>query len=136
MLLTKASEYALLSIALIAKNDDPQDTETLANALKIPKSFLAKILQALARSDILVSYKGARGGFALSKLPSEITILDIIKAVENKSANVFECSDSQNDCPGGEEKASCCSIWPYLNKLQSKVDDFLVSITLEDLLNS
>jgi Rrf2 family protein len=136
MLLTKASEYALLSIALIAKSDDPQDTETLASKLKIPKSFLAKILQALARSEILISYKGAKGGFALAKLPREISILSVIEAVETKSANVFECSDSQNDCPGGEEKASCCSIWPYLNKLQVKVDDFLTSLTLEDLLDS
>lgn len=136
MLLTKASEYALLSIALIAKSDDPQDTETLARKLNIPKSFLAKILQSLARSDILVSYKGAKGGFALAKLPYDITILDIIKAVEAKSANVFECSDSQTDCPGGVEKATFCSIWPYLNKLQGKVDDFLVSVTLKDLLES
>ena len=136
MLLTKASEYALLSIALIAKSDDPQDTETLASRLNIPKSFLAKILQALARNEILISYKGAKGGFALAKLPVEISILDVIKAVETKSANVFECSDSQMDCPGGEQKASFCSIWPYLNKLQVKVDDFLSSITLEDLLNS
>lgn len=136
MLLTKASEYALLSIALIAKSDDPQDTETLANRLNIPKSFLAKILQALARNDILISYKGAKGGFALAKLPSDVTILDIIKAVEAKSANVFECSDSLNDCPGGEEKATLCSIWPYLNKLQGKVDDFLSAVTLEDLLES
>ncbi|MDQ1339603.1 MAG: Rrf2 family transcriptional regulator, iron-sulfur cluster assembly transcription factor [Campylobacterota bacterium] len=135
MLLTKASEYALLSIALIAQSKEPQDTKNLAEALKIPKSFLAKILQSLARSEILISYKGAKGGFILSKTPAEISVLDIIKSVEIKSANVFECSDSQNDCPGGNLKASCCFIWPCLNKLQGKVDDFLDSVKLEDLLN-
>ena len=136
MLLTKASEYALLSITLIAKSEEPKDTKTLAQLLNIPKSFLAKILQALARSEILISYKGAKGGFILSRPPSEISVLDIIKAVEVKSANVFECSDSQDDCPGGNEKASCCFIWPSLNLLQGKVDDFLSSVSLEDLQNS
>ena len=136
MLLTKASEYALLSITLIAKSEEPKDTKTLAQLLNIPKSFLAKILQALARSEILISYKGAKGGFILSRPPAEISVLDIIKSVEVKSANVFECSDSQDDCPGGNEKASGCFIWPSLNLLQGKVDDFLSSVSLEDLQNS
>jgi len=134
MLLTKASEYALLSIALIAKSDDPKDAETLSVRLGIPKSFLAKILQSLARADILVSFKGARGGFALAKKPHEISILDVVHAVEVKSAHVFECSGALEDCPSGEAKASVCTIWPYLHKLQIQIDDFLGEITLEEML--
>jgi Rrf2 family transcriptional regulator, iron-sulfur cluster assembly transcription factor len=136
MLLTKASEYALLSISLIAKKEDPQDADTLACTLGIPKSFLAKILQALARGGILKSYKGAKGGFALLKSPSDITILDIITCVEIKTANVFECASDKNECGGGEEKADKCVIWPYLNRLQSKIDNFLGQVTLQELLES
>jgi Rrf2 family transcriptional regulator, iron-sulfur cluster assembly transcription factor len=134
MLLTKASEYALLSISLLANKNEPQDADTLSSILGIPKSFLAKILQALARAGILKSYKGTKGGFILLKDPKDIVILDIINVVEVKSANVFECSNNKEVCGGGEEKANSCVIWPYLNKLQNKIDGFLSEVTLEDLL--
>lgn len=92
MLFTKASEYALLSLIHIAKSQEPQDVDTMSSVLDIPKSFLAKILQALAKDALLKSYKGAKGGFMLVKKPSEYTLKEIINSVEKKSINVFECS--------------------------------------------
>lgn len=62
MLLTKASEYALLSLIYISSKSTPCDVDTMATELEIPKSFLAKILQNLARDGLLHSYKGAKGG--------------------------------------------------------------------------
>ena len=52
MLLTKASEYALLSLIMISQKETPQDVDTLSTGLDISKSFLAKILQALAKEGI------------------------------------------------------------------------------------
>lgn len=134
MLFTKASEYALMSMMLIAKSEGPQDTETLARMLGISKSFLAKILQGMAREGILKSFKGAKGGFALARKPDEISVLDIVAAMDGKSAAVFECSSALADCPGGEGKATLCSIWPFLNRLQGKVDTFLAEVSLADLI--
>ena len=136
MLLTRASEYALLSIIVIAKSNTPKDTDTLSTILKISKSFLAKILQALAKDNILISYKGAKGGFVLAKKPQDINIYDVVKSVEIRKVNVFDCSVSMDDCPDGGERASICIIWPYLNKLQFKIDSFFKSVTLEELLNN
>ncbi|MEF3191737.1 MAG: Rrf2 family transcriptional regulator [Campylobacterales bacterium] len=132
MLLTKASEYALLSLAVIAKSDKPVDASTIAEQLGIPKSFLAKILQNLAKSDILRSYKGINGGFELTHPLSSITIMSVIKAVEEKPANVFECSGNAADCPS--DRAFSCHIWPFLYRLQCKVDRFLEGVTLDELL--
>jgi len=134
MLLTKATEYALLSITIIANSKTPRDVESLSNMLNIPKSFLAKILQALSRDGILESYKGAKGGFLIKTDLNKITIMDIINSVEKKSANVSECSKNISDCPNGIDRALHCSIWPYLNRLQNRVDSFLASITIEDIL--
>jgi len=64
MLFTKASEYALLSLILISQKSSPVDVDTISNELKISKSFLAKILQNLAKDGVLKSFKGANGGFA------------------------------------------------------------------------
>ena len=69
MLFTKASEYALLSLILISQKSSPVDVDTISNELKISKSFLAKILQNLAKDGVLKSFKGANGGFALNGEP-------------------------------------------------------------------
>ncbi len=133
MLITRASEYAILSLIVLSKADSPTDSETLSNQLAIPKSFLAKILQALAKAGILKSFKGVNGGFVLIKNAKDINMLEIMCAVEGKAPTVFDCSPSINDCPSN--KASLCSIWPFLNKLQGKIDDFLKELSLEDILD-
>ncbi|MDA3945232.1 MAG: Rrf2 family transcriptional regulator [Helicobacteraceae bacterium] len=132
MLMTRASEYALLSLVVLAKADKPMDADTLSRELDISKSFLAKILQSMARKDILNSYKGANGGFALAKKSSEISVHDIMCAAEGKSPAVFDCASGESDCPS--EKTSACSIWPFLNRLQGKIDHFLEQLTLADIM--
>ncbi len=133
MLITRASEYAILSLILLSKADAPMDSDTLSKELSISKSFLAKILQSLAKAQILNSYKGVNGGFALNKDPKEIDMLSVVSCVEGKAPAVFECAPSLEDCPS--EKAGTCSIWPFLHKLQGKIDLFLANVTLADLLN-
>ena len=131
MLLTRASEYALLSLILMAKKDEPEDVDTLSRRLDISRSFLAKVLQSLSKEGILKSYKGAKGGFALNKKPEEISLKRVIEIVEKKPIVVFECSLSQNNCPSG--KGDFCMIWPFLNKFQRKVDEFFEELTLKDI---
>lgn len=132
MLITRASEYAILSLIVLSKASSPMDSETLSRELAISKSFLAKILQALAKKEILKSYKGVNGGFALIKKAEDINMLDIMSAVEGKAPAVFECTPSADDCPS--DKANICTIWPFLNKLQGKIDLFLNELTLADIL--
>jgi len=132
MLITRASEYAILSLIVLSKADSPIDSETLSTQLSIPKSFLAKILQSLAKNNILKSHRGVKGGFALLLEPKDISMLLIMSCVEGKAPAVFDCASSINDCPS--DKASLCSIWPFLNKLQGKIDDFLAEMTLADIL--
>jgi Rrf2 family protein len=133
MLITRASEYAILSLIVLSKATAPIDSETLSTQLSIPKSFLAKILQALAKKGILKSFKGVNGGFALLKEAKDINMLDVMVSVEGKAPAVFDCASSATDCPS--EQAHLCSIWPFLNKLQGKIDLFLAEMTLEEILN-
>jgi len=133
MLLTKASEYALLSLIMISQKETPQDVDTLSTKLGISKSFLAKILQSLAREDILDSFKGANGGFMLAKPPEELSLKDIIACAEKKPTVVLECAPDKSVCPS--DKSDFCQIWPILNKLQSKIDDFLDNMSLKDIIS-
>ncbi|MDR0761751.1 MAG: Rrf2 family transcriptional regulator [Campylobacteraceae bacterium] len=131
MLVTKASEYALLSLIVIAQRNAPQDVDTLSTQLGISKSFLAKVLQCLAKADVLKSFKGAKGGFILARDPKELTIKEIVECAEKKPTIVFECATSISDCPNN--RAEYCKIWPFFNRFQIKVDDFLSTITLWDI---
>ncbi len=132
MLLTRASEYAMLSLVLISRQNNPEDVDTLSKRLNISRSFLAKVLQALAREGVLKSYKGAKGGFSLNKKPEEISIRRVIEIVEKKPIIIFECAKDTCHCPSG--KGDFCVIWPFLNKFQDKIDDFLNEMTLKDIL--
>ncbi len=132
MLITRASEYAILSLIVLSKAKAPMDSETLSKELSIPKSFLAKILQTLAKNKILKSFKGVNGGFVLDKKPAEINMLNVMSSVEGKAPAVFDCAASIKDCPS--DKAEICSIWPFLNKLQGKIDSFLADLTLADIM--
>ena len=131
MLLTKKSEYALLSLISIAKSDEPKNVDELSRELNISKSFLAKIMQNLAKHNLVISHRGVNGGFALNKSWENITILEIVVAAEEKVPSVFECSPSADNCPN--QVAMLCTIWPLLNNLQLRINDFLEKLTLKDI---
>lgn len=131
MLLTKKSEYALLSLISIAKSESLKNVDVLSRELNIPKTYLAKIMQNLAKSNIVKSQRGVNGGFVLARSYDQLTILEITSAAEEKNPSVFECSPSMSSCPS--DIASSCTIWPLLNNLQSKIDLFLKDLTLKDI---
>lgn len=132
MLLTKKTEYALLSLITMSKNDVPKNVDELSSELGISKSFLAKVLQSLAKNGILHSYKGANGGFVLAKPPHELTIYEITLAAEEKMPSVFECTPSPCSCPSNSSGG--CFIWPVLTNLQFKINNFLNDLTLKDVI--
>lgn len=133
MLLTKKSEYALLSLVSIAKSNEPKNVEVLANELNISKSFLAKILQNLAKHGILNSFKGNNGGFALKKSCEELTILEITTIAEEKTPSVFECTSSNGSCTSSYN--GMCTVFPLLANLQNKINGFLENLTLKDIID-
>lgn len=133
MLLTRASEYALLSLDAIKSSDKPIGAEQLALELNIPKSFLAKILQNLAKAGILDSLRGAHGGFMLTRDISEISINSIILAAEGRSPHVFNCAEYADTCPNGA--IGTCAISPFLANFQSRIDNFLDGLMLGDILS-
>ena len=116
----------------IAGKEESMDVDSISSELGISRSFLAKILQNLAREGILVSFKGANGGFMLAQKPEEISIKRIIESAEKRKMAVFECSISADSC--ASSKGGMCQIWPMFSALQSKIDDFLDTITLANII--
>jgi Rrf2 family transcriptional regulator, nitric oxide-sensitive transcriptional repressor len=76
-------EYALRAVVHLADQAPlPQTTDQIATATLVPKAYLSKVIQGLCRANIVQSKRGIGGGIALVKPPSELTILDVVNAVE------------------------------------------------------
>ena len=100
----------------------------ISEEYKIPRSFLAKILQKLVKAKIVRSYRGVKGGFSLAKQSREITVLDVLEAIEGK-LYINLCLADKKKC-GFAKHCPTTLLWA---NVQSKVTDTLKKANFEDL---
>jgi FeS assembly SUF system regulator len=112
--LSKLADYATVLMTLVARSADQVHTGVeLAERSGIPAPTVAKLLKALARGGLLQSLRGAHGGYRLARPAAEISVADIIAALEGP-IGVTECASH----PGGCTLESCCSTranWRLIN---------------------
>ena len=76
-------EYALRAVVHLADHAPmARTTEQIATATRVPRAYLSKVLQGLCHANIVLSKRGIGGGVSLAKSPGELTILDVVNAVE------------------------------------------------------
>ncbi len=76
-------EYALRAVVHLAFNaTESQTTEQIARATKVPQAYLSKVLQSLVAAGVVKSQRGIGGGMSLVKKPRELTILEVVNAVD------------------------------------------------------
>ncbi|HWG47073.1 MAG TPA: Rrf2 family transcriptional regulator [Gemmataceae bacterium] len=76
-------EYALRAVVyLAAQQGAPRTTQQIAQATQVPTGYLSKVMQSLGRKRLVQSQRGLHGGFTLAQPPEELTVLDIIQAVD------------------------------------------------------
>jgi len=131
MRLTRGSDYGLRGMLYMARQ--PQGRVCLVSEVaaeeNIPDSYLAKIFQDLARNRLLLSHRGAKGGFSLVSNPQEINLLKIIEAVEGPIA-IAPCLDMREGC----ERSELCEIYETLDTAQTQMISVLEQTTLADLI--
>jgi len=130
-LITRDIDYAVRALTYMAdsKNVGTVTVPELVDELGITRPFLRKIMQLLARSGIIRSYKGSKGGFRLIKKPEDIYLIDIIEIFQgNFSLN--ECLLNKAICPN---KGSCI-LKDKINDIEEKVKKELGSIDLRSLI--
>jgi Rrf2 family iron-sulfur cluster assembly transcriptional regulator len=84
MKLTRGGEYGIRGVLYLAQQDEGRVSmlSAIAKAQDVPPRFLAKIFQALAKAGVVKSHRGAKGGFSLARPASDITVKDVIEAIE------------------------------------------------------
>src|SRR5580698_6674931 len=76
-------EYALRAVVHLAdRGPSPQTSDQIATATRVPKAYLSKVLQGLSRAKVVLTKRGLGGGIILVKSPAELTILEVVDAVE------------------------------------------------------
>lgn len=132
MQITRAGEYAVLGLINLARRQPalPVMIDDISRTEKIPRSFLAKIFQNLVKAGLVRSVRGAGGGFALAKEPSQISVLEVIEAVEGKI--IFQRCKQQiePECihVGG------CVLCGLFERAQDGMKAVFMNTTLQDLL--
>ena len=130
MELTRKGEYAIRGILYLAGL--PQGKVALiseiAETAEVPKSFLSKIFQSFAKIGLVNSARGTGGGFTLARPPAQITLREVVEAVEGPIVP-NRCLIGQGTC----DKDATCSVHPVWRRVQMEVVAILDGITLEDL---
>lgn len=82
-MISQTAEYALRAIVFLAMNTGAAyTTQQISGATKVPAAYLSKVLQSLVRAGLIQSQRGLGGGFILSKSAEDLTILEVLNAVD------------------------------------------------------
>jgi Rrf2 family protein len=105
MRISAKADYAVRATLEMAAHDEgePVKGERLAEAQGIPLQFLEHILLDLKHHDLVRAKRGVRGGYWLAHDPSEITLADVIRAVEGPLANIQDAAPESTNYPGNAE---------------------------------
>jgi Rrf2 family protein len=83
LMISQTAEYALRAIVMLGSNPGrPQTTQQIAEQTRVPSGYLSKVLQALGRAWLVEGQRGLYGGFVLTRSLNELTILDVLNAVD------------------------------------------------------
>lgn len=127
---TKRADYGLMAIHYIAfhQEDGAVSSKRISETFNIPHELLAKILQRLAKKGLIESHNGPRGGYVLTKAPQDMTVGQVIRALEGP-INIVSCLEDL-DCP----QFPRCNLRRPVQKIQASITYLLDTMTLAELM--
>jgi Rrf2 family protein len=131
--LTKKADYGLMALKYLAEQADgsAHSAKDIAEAYHIPPQLLAKILQTLAKAELLVSHAGTNGGYALARDAKEISAFEVIRAIDGPLF-ITSCITIHGSC----DLAGHCTIKEPLRKVNDSIKELLSAISISDLIEA
>ncbi len=128
--LNRLTDYAIVVLSQMAQDRETVRTATqVSRGTGVPLPTVAKLLKTLARSGILASHRGANGGYTLGYAPEDISVAQIVGALEGPIA-LTACVDGSDDNCGVE---SLCPMRGNWNKVNAAIRQALGDISLADM---
>lgn len=126
----KLTDYGIVLMSQLATKSTSQfSAHALADTVKMPLPTVRKVLKALTRSGLLTSERGATGGYSLSRLPEQISVAEIITAIEGPIA-LTECVSGESLC----EQETHCAVQTNWTRINDAVFHALDEVKLADML--
>jgi Rrf2 family protein len=131
--LSKKADYALIAMKHLALRGDraragSSSAREIAELYDIPIELMAKVLQRLVRGGLLASHQGTRGGYQLARIPAQISVADVIQAIDGPVA-VTACSADEGQC----EQFSKCNVRDPLWRVRERILSALGECTIAEL---
>jgi Rrf2 family protein len=124
-------EYALRAMVVLANAPEtPQTAQSIAAAAKLPTDYLFKVMQSLGRAGLVNAQRGKHGGFTLSRGPGDLTILDVVNAVD-PIHRIHTCPLNLKS-----HGMRLCALHRKLDSALAMVEHAFSSTTLADILES
>jgi len=128
--MTKQADYAIVLLTRMAGVPEVQiNASEIASQTGLPQPIVSKILKLLARRELLISHRGAKGGYRLARAAENISVAEIIEAVEGPIA-ITECVD---ETPGECSQEPVCPVRSNWQRINYAVRSALEQITLEEM---
>ena len=131
-MITRETDYAIRIVLYLAEegpDSGPVSARHIAEEMDIPYRFLRLISLKLVQAGILNSRRGKNGGLMLAKPPSELSLLEVMRTVDKKTAVLNRCLIDETTC----NRTGHCSVHHTLLDLQDRVDRALDTVTFENL---
>ena len=128
--LSKKADYALMAMKHLAIRPDAASASAreIAEQYDIPVELMAKVLQSLARRGLVTSLQGTRGGYRLARPTVQITVADIIQAIDGP-LTVTACSTESENC----DQYAKCNVRDPLWRIRERIISALTTCTLQEI---
>ena len=132
MKLSTRGRYGIHAMYDLAKHygDGPQPLKLIAERQGIPEAYLEQLVAVLKKEGLVTSTRGAQGGYMLSREPEDITVGQILRALEG-GLNLVDCLSGEDTCG---KSCACPSRIVYM-KIRDGLNQVADSITLKDMIN-
>ena len=127
--LTKKADYGLIALKHLAESGSSSSTKDIAEEYGLPQEALAKILQRLVKSGMLVSQHGTNGGYSLARSAEKISAFEVIKAIDGPLF-ITACSSHLGEC----DQSNKCNVKEPLKKVNHGIRELLSKITIADMM--
>ena len=131
MRISARTEYGLRAMIELANRygQGPTGVKEVAASQAMPEKFLEQLISTLRRSGLVISHRGAQGGFVLARPPGEINVFQIMEALEGPLRPVACIGDSESPCA----KNASCATQDLWRKAKESLEGVFRSTTLEQL---
>lgn len=129
--ISRKTDYALRMLSMLVENKDGLlSVRNAADQVDVPYSFARSIQHGLVQAGVIESLRGVHGGMRLKVDPKEVTIRQVVEAVQGPLI-MNDCTAPDGDCP----RQSGCCYHPIWSGVQALVHNYLDSVTLDDVVN-